>query len=98
MKQMSRSTSVLLSLSIFFFAHNMNAQTTAVASVDGIVRDSTGNVIVSAQVTMTETAKGLTRTTLTSMEGSYTFPNLPAGPYRLQVKVPGLKHYIRIGL
>jgi hypothetical protein len=69
-----------VSLSILFFALHLNAQTTAVASVDGIIRDSTGNVIVNAQVTMTETDKGLVRTTVTNTEGGYSLPNLPVGP------------------
>src|SRR3984893_10502821 len=98
MTQMSRSTLAFLSLSILFFALQLNAQTTAVASVDGIITDSTGNVIVKAQVTMTETAKGLIRTAATNIEGSYTFPNLPVGPYRLEVTSPGFKNYIQSGL
>ena len=88
MTRLFRSIVGFLSLSILFFALQLNAQTTAVASVDGIIRDATGNVIVNAQVTMTEIAKGLIRTTLTNTEGGYTFPNLPVGPYRLEVTVP----------
>jgi len=98
MTQMSRSTLAFLALSILFFALQLNAQTTAVASVDGIITDSTGNIIVKAQVTMTETAKGLIRMTVTNSEGSYTFPNLPVGPYRLEVRSPGFKDYIQSGL
>ena len=93
-----RSILGLLSLSILFFALQLNAQTTAVASVDGIIRDATGNVIVNAQVTMTEIDKGLIRTTITNSEGGYTFPNLPVGPYRLEVKSPGFKDYVQTGL
>jgi hypothetical protein len=69
-----------------------------VASVDGIIRDATGNVIVNAQVTMTEIAKDLISTTITNSEGGYAFPNLPVGPYRLEVKSPGFKDYIQNGL
>ena len=54
MTPLFRSTLGFSSLSILFFALQLNAQTTAVASVDGIIRDATGNVIVNAQVTMTE--------------------------------------------
>ncbi|HEV3202313.1 MAG TPA: carboxypeptidase regulatory-like domain-containing protein [Bryobacteraceae bacterium] len=95
---MSRSTFAVLSLSTLYFALQLNAQTTAVASVDGIVSDSTGKVIVNTPVTMTETDKGLVRTTITNLDGRYTFPSLPVGPYRLEVKSPGFKDYIQSGL
>src|ERR1700730_18160030 len=96
MTKMSRSTLAFLSIS--FFALQLNAQTTAVASVDGIVSDSTSRVIFNAQVTMTETDKGLVRTGTTDTEGRYAFPNLPVGPYRLEVKAPGFKDHIQSGL
>ena len=47
---------------------------------------------------MTEIAKGLIRTTITNSEGGYAFPNLPVGPYRLEVKSPGFKDHIQNGL
>ncbi len=74
------------------------AQSVAVAEVSGIVSDSTGKSIAGAPVTMTETDKGVTRTTVSDGEGRYTFPNLAVGPYRLEVKVQGFKDYIQIGI
>jgi len=40
----------------------------------------------------------LKRTTVTDANGSYTLPNLPIGPYRLEVSLPGFKSYSRTGL
>ena len=51
-----------------------------------------------AQVLMTETDKGVTRTTSTDATGHYALPNLPVGPYRLEVKLPGFKDYVQTGI
>jgi hypothetical protein len=73
-------------------------QATAVAEVGGNVFDSTGAALPSAQVTMTETDKGLTRTTISDDRGHYSLPNLPVGPYRLEVRLPGFKDYVQNGI
>ena len=88
---LSRFTLAVLSVSTLFFTLQSNAQTTAVASVDGIVSDSTGRAIVNTAVKATETDKGLVRTTITNLDGRYTLPNLPVGPYRLEVKANGIQ-------
>jgi hypothetical protein len=80
------------------FAIPSNAQTTAVAQVSGLVADSSGAVVPNAQVSMTETDKGLVRNTTTDTSGQYVLPNLPVGPYRLEVKANGFKDYIQNGI
>src|SRR5258705_2360201 len=47
---------------------------------------------------MTRTATGLTRTTVTDASGSYLIPNLPTGPYRLEVSLQGFRSYVQTGL
>jgi hypothetical protein len=47
---------------------------------------------------MTETDKRLVRTALTDSTGNYTLPNLPVGPYRLEVKSSGFKDYLQSGI
>ena len=76
----------------------LSAQTTAVAEVSGIVTDASGAAVVSAQVTMTETDKGSLHSTTTDPNGQYVLPNLPVGPYRLEVKASGFKDYIQSGI
>ena len=99
----SRSTlaSVSLLTSLFIFLglpSGVMGQATAVAQVSGIVTDPSGAAIASAQVSMTETDKHLVRTTLTDARGSYTLPELPVGPYRLEVKSAGFKDYVQDGI
>jgi Carboxypeptidase regulatory-like domain len=69
----------------------LRAQATAVAQINGTVTDISGAVIVGAEVTSTEIAKGLIRSTTTNETGDYVLPNLPVGPYRLEVKAAGFK-------
>ncbi len=89
----------LLSAScVLFLPSHMTGQTVAVAQVDGSVTDPSGSSIPKARVIMTETDKDVAHETVTDRFGNYTLPNLPVGPYRLEVKSPGFKDYIETGL
>ena len=76
----------------------LRAQSVAVAQVSGTVTDSSGGTLANAALTITETEKGFQRTTVSDVNGHYLFPNLPVGPYRLEVKAPGFKDYIQTGI
>ena len=101
--QASRSTLAGLSLaaSILFslgLPSPVRGQTTAIAEVFGTVSDPSGAALVGAQVTMTETDKHTVFSAVTNSIGHFLFPNLPVGPYRLEVKASGFKDYIQTGL
>jgi hypothetical protein len=98
MKTMLRFSSASLFLAIVTLTPALRAQSTAVAQVSGVVSDGTGKSIAAAAVAITETSKQTTRETVTDGEGRYTFPNLPVGPYRLEVKVQGFKNYVQSGI
>ncbi|HZT33805.1 MAG TPA: TonB-dependent receptor [Bryobacteraceae bacterium] len=76
----------------------LRAQEVAVAQVGGVVSDPSGAPIAGAQVRMTETSKGLVRSTLTDGQGRYALPNLPVGPYQLEVTASGFKSYLQSGI
>jgi Carboxypeptidase regulatory-like domain len=98
MKSMLRFSLAGLFLALFAATPVLRGQSVAVAQVSGIVSDSTGKSIAGAQVLMTETDKGVTRATVTDGEGSYTFPDLPVGPYQLEVKAQGFKDSVQTGI
>jgi len=75
-----------------------SAQITAVATVSGTVSDPSGAVIAGAQVSMTETDKGVTHAVSSDSGGRYTFTDLPVGPYRLEVKMSGFKNFVESGI
>src|SRR5437867_2441087 len=68
------------------------------AQVSGGVKDQTGAVLPGTEVTMTQTETGLTRSTVTDETGSYSLPNLPIGPYRLEASLPGFRSYVQSGI
>jgi hypothetical protein len=86
------------SLAILLSSVVVHAQAGSTAHLTGVVKDSSGGVLPGADVTATQTDTGLKRTTVTDTNGSYTLPNLPVGPYRLEVSLQGFKSYARTGL
>src|SRR5688572_8405862 len=68
------------------------------AQISGTVRDQSGAVLPGVEITVTQTATGLARNALTNETGSYTLPNLPVGPYRLEAALPGFRTYVRSGI
>src|SRR5580658_5303421 len=89
---------VCFGIAVLLFGIRLTAQTTAVAEVSGAVSDATGAALVGAQVTMTETDKDSLHSTTTDSNGRYILPNLPVGPYRLEVKANGFKDYLQSGI
>src|SRR4029078_6478088 len=102
MTRTSRSTlSFALLASLFLFSGSqctIKAQATAVAQVSGTATDATRASIVNAQVTDTETSTTLVGTVAPDVGGRYTLPNLPVGPYRLEVTSQGFKNYVQDGI
>jgi hypothetical protein len=95
---MSKSTLAVPSMLFLLWAPVARTQTVAVAEVSGAVTDSSGAAIAGAAVTMTETDKKIVRTTVTDSLGNYALPELPVGPYRLEVRANGFKDHVESGL
>ena len=72
------------------------AQSTA--QISGTVKDASGAVVPTAEVTATQTATGLKRAAMTDQSGSYTLANLPIGPYRLEAAAPGFRTFLQTGI
>lgn len=65
------------------------------ARFSGTVKDQSGGVISGATVTLTNQATGVSRTTTTENDGTYLFPLVDAGVYRLSVEHSGFKKNIQ---
>ncbi len=74
------------------------AQAVANAQVHGTVTDASGAVVPGAHVTATQTETAQARTTITSSDGEYVLPNLPIGPYRIEVTASGFSNYVQSGI
>lgn len=70
----------------------------SVSQISGTVKDASGSAIPNAQVTVTQTDTGVTRTAETDASGIYSLPSLPLGPYRMEVKKEGFATYIQSGI
>src|SRR3954454_4136158 len=64
-------------------------------SLLGTVADSTGALVPSAKVAITEVNTGVSRGAETNASGNYTFPNLPPGTYDVAVEQTGFKREVR---
>ena len=70
----------------------------ATAQLSGRVTDESNAVLPGVTVTVTQTDTGFTRTTVTDEGGTYVLPNLPLGPYRLEVMLAGFRTYVQTGI
>jgi Carboxypeptidase regulatory-like domain len=68
------------------------------ATVRGTTKDSQGNVVSGATVTLTDSARNFTRTQLTNENGAYVFNAIPPGTYSLEVNATGFKTASASGL
>src|SRR6266545_3201296 len=68
------------------------------AQINGTVRDDSGGVLPGATVTATQTDTGFARSVTTDSAGAYTMPNLPLGPYRLEVTLNGFRSFAQTGI
>ena len=68
------------------------------ARVGGKVTDQQGGVLPGATVSITNVATGLSSEVVTNASGSYLFPSLDPGEYRLNVTMPGFASYVREGI
>lgn len=75
----------------------LHAQYTT-ARLDGTVVGPTGGALVSAHITVRNTATGYTRTVTTDSSGGYLFTSLPVGVYDLMVTESGFNAFTQKGI
>jgi hypothetical protein len=84
---------------VFGFLLLMSAAVFAQTSqINGVIKDSTGAIIPSAAIKATQTANGVVRTTTSGADGSYVLPNLPIGPYMVEVTKEGFSKFLQTGI
>ncbi|HLI85056.1 MAG TPA: carboxypeptidase-like regulatory domain-containing protein [Bryobacteraceae bacterium] len=68
------------------------------AQISGSVRDASGLAIPGAEIKATQTQTGISRSATSAADGSYVLPNLPTGPYLLEVAKDGFSKYVQSGI
>jgi hypothetical protein len=74
---------------LFLFAQSPNG------NINGLVSDPSSAAVVGAEIVAVNDVTGVQYTTKTNGEGIYVLPNLPPGPYRVQVSKIGFKTLIK---
>ena len=82
-------TAASLAFLLFFLSPAAPAFAMVGASVSGIVRDSSGAVIVEAAVSLLTAQRATVAATKTDAEGRFTFADVPEGNYLLLVRAAG---------
>src|SRR5258708_7896685 len=67
------------------------AQTGSTGGIAGVITDPAGSVVPQAEIKVTNTETGETRTTMSQTNGAYIVPLLPPGLYRVDVSKSGFK-------
>jgi len=91
-----RNFSVVVAVSLVLLSGVAWAQATA--ALAGRVTDESGAVLPGVTVTVTQTDTAFTRTVATDSTGAWAMPNLPTGPYRLEVSLQGFRTYVQTGI
>ena len=90
---------ILIATSSLFLAGRFaSGQAVANATIHGVVQDSTGAAVPGTQVKATQVDTGYTQTTVTGADGLYSIPNLPVGPYKLDVASQAFRGYTQSGI
>src|SRR5512135_800017 len=91
-----KKISVLALIGILFGCLSAFAQDTA--QIVGTVTDSTGAVIPSAKITVTEPSKGIHRDLTSNAAGQFVAAALPIGTYSVSAEAPGFQKLEQTGI
>ncbi len=92
---------VVLSLVVLVFCSILAASgfpQSLTGTLRGVVLDQQGNVVPDAVIILTNENTGTFTTFASSSAGSYSFPDLAAGSYKLKVDAKGFASYLRTGI
>lgn len=95
---MKRILAQLVIVSVLCLGYCAGVFAQATSQISGTVKDASGGVIAGAEVTVTQTATGVSRTATSDANGVYSLPSLPLGPYQMQVKKEGFTTYLQSGI
>src|SRR5579864_2709399 len=90
----SCAVAVSISLLLLLSSLSMSAQSTY-GSITGTVTDASGAAVTDATVTLTNMGTAEKRSQNSGADGLFTFVNLFAGQYKIDVEKQGFKHFTR---
>src|SRR5665213_1292336 len=85
-------------IGILFALACASAWAQATSQIQGVVQDATGAAVPGAEVKATQTDTNAVRGTISGADGTYVLPNLPIGPYKVEVSKVGFSTYTQTGI
>jgi hypothetical protein len=76
----------------------LHGQAIGSGQIQGTITDANGSVVSGATVEAVQQESGLHRTVTSSGDGGYNLPDLPVGPYQLNVTASGFSTYQQSGI
>src|SRR5258708_4677743 len=89
---------ILFGLFVLAFQATPGRGQSVLATILGTVTDTSGAIVRGAKVTVTQVTTGLTRSETSNDAGEFSFPQLPVGPYSVDVELTGFKKSQRTGI
>ena len=71
---------------------------TNTSTLSGTVEDASAAILPHVSITLTGEGNGFVRTTKSNKDGFFTFPELTAATFTLEIDAPGFKHYRETGI
>ena len=90
--------SVMLVSVALFWPEPIVAQTADTGALVGTISDATHAVLQEVNIQLTDEASGQTRTSVSQGNGSYAFPLLPPGTYRIEAGKSGFQARVETGI
>jgi len=88
----------LANITLTFLLAGATAWAQGTAQIHGTVQDSSGSSVPGAQVKVTQTETGASRTAASGADGGYVLTNLPIGPYQIEVTKEGFAKAVQTGV
>jgi len=88
----------LAGISLIFLLACATAWAQGTAQIHGTVQDSSGSAVPGAEVKVTQTDTGASRTVASGGDGGYVLTNLPIGPYQIEVTKDGFAKAVQTGV
>lgn len=80
---------------LFLFVPAASLAQAVYGNISGTVTDASGAAVTKAKVTITDTGKGVSYTSITNDSGNYTQTHLILGTYEVRVEAPGFEAYVQ---